>query len=198
MKFNELSDTLFRDLIENAFKKLSSTKNSEKALLDNNSSFLNWLLLILSLFLGVQMNTLNLINLTCSELVLLISYLISFVLFLCFLLLYKILENQYSQKLNYFLDNLHTHKLELLYPQLRRLREEIGDCDIFIPDFANNLSTGNFVSNYDKIRKDGLRNINQSLDKKSVYLRMLYVATIILFILNFILFSINTIQTLIK
>lgn len=184
MKEKDLSDIDLKVLIESAFQKLEKTEDIDSKLSSEKSNTLNWILTLTTLFLGISIQNSKAITNLCLKGELLTTEKVIFAFSVIMLIAYKIVNLAYEKNKKSFLSNLHTHKLELLFDIQLKLRPKLTDEKTFIPTFINRFRKGEFIPDYDKDRKEGLKMIDKNISVYGKTLKLIYTLTIIAFIIN--------------
>lgn len=186
MKEKDLSDTDLKLLVESTFQKLEKTEDIDSKLSSEKSNTLNWILTLTTLFVGIGIqNNKAISNLLCLKDELLTFEKIVFAFSVIMLIVYKVVNLAYEKQKKSFLGNLHTHKLELLFDIQTKLRPKLINKKTFIPAFINRFRNGELIPDYDKERKKALKRIDQKITTYGKLLNLIYILTIIAFVINF-------------
>ena len=184
MKEKDLSDSNLKLILESVFQKLEKTEEIDSKISAEKSNTLNWILTLTTLFLGIDFQNFKSITDLCYKEELFFAEKIIFAFSVIMLIAYKMANTNYEKYKNFFLANLHTHKLELCFDLKTKLKPKLANEHIFIPSFINRFRDGEFIPDYDKERKEAFKTIDRKIDVYGKLLKLIYTLTMIAFIIN--------------
>jgi len=184
MRENDLSNNDLKQLVENAFQKLEKTEEIDSKISAEKSNTLNWILALTTLFVGICIQNAKAIVDLCLKDELLIAEKILFTFSVIMLIGYKLINTNYEKQKKAYINNLHTHKLELLFDISSKLKPKLSSDNFFVPLFVNRFRNGELIPDYDVERKEAFKNIDKKIVRFGRLLKLIYSVTMIAFLIN--------------
>lgn len=186
-KEKDLEKNELISLLNESFTKLQKTEEVDSQLLQDKSSTINWVLTLTTLFLGIAINKYMDISDFCLKDFLFNSAKLLFSISIISLIAFKLVSTKYQSIKKLFLNNIHTHKIELQFDIESKLRPKLKDTVLFIPDFINRFRDACFIPAYDTDRKAAFKSFDKKMKIYSYILLSLYWIILSIFVLNTII-----------